>query len=50
MNGLGDLIWLITRWTGIEYLTHRFTKLTGFECGCMRRRQRWNEMFPFKSQ
>lgn len=48
MQGLGDLVYFITKYTGISYILHRFKRLTGFECGCMARRQRWNKRFPFK--
>jgi len=50
MQGLGDLVYIITKWTGIEWLTHKYMAVTGFECGCMKRRQKWNQMFPFKSR
>lgn len=49
MQGLGDLVYVVTKWTGIEKLVHHFYKVTGFECGCMDRRRRWNKAFPFKA-
>jgi hypothetical protein len=40
--GLGDLVYLITKYTGISWLVHKVSLSTGFECGCFERRQRWN--------
>jgi len=48
MNGLGDLIYFITKYTGIAWLVHKYNRFTGFECGCMQRRQTLNKKFPFK--
>lgn len=48
LNGLGDLVYYMTTYTGIGWLMHRYRKATGFECNCMRRRKVWNARFPFK--
>lgn len=49
MEGLGDLVYYITKYTGIQWVVHHFNKVTGFECGCQRRRKRWNKAVPFRS-
>ena len=50
MNGLGDLVYYITKYTGIAWFMHKLHRLTGFECGCMKRRQKWNAKFPFRKR
>lgn len=48
MKGLGDLVFYITKYTGIQWIVHKFHKATGFECGCQRRRKKWNQAVPFQ--
>jgi len=43
MIGLGDIIFYITKFTGIAWLTHKLHMLTGFECNCMKRRKYLNK-------
>ena len=47
MNGLGDLIYYILKYTGIHWLVHKYGSYTGFECGCKNRRKTLNRKFPF---
>ena len=45
-RGLGDTIKKVTEATGIEKVVKSFF---GDECGCEDRRQRLNQMFPYKT-
>lgn len=44
IRGLGDVIDRITTATGIKAVVHA---VAGEECGCQKRRETLNEMFPF---
>jgi len=45
---LGDLVFYITKYTGIRWLVKRVTKSLGVEdCGCDRRREEWNDIDLF---
>ncbi len=41
MIGLGDLVEIITRYTGIKWLVK---KIWGDKCGCEERRKKWNKI------
>lgn len=42
---LGDLVYYITKYTGIKWLVNKITKWYGIEdCGCDRRRDEWNDI------
>lgn len=42
---LGDLVYRITKYTGIKWLVKKVTKFYGIEdCGCDRRREEWNDI------
>ena len=42
---LGDLVYYITKYTGIRWLVKKISKWYGIEdCGCDRRRQEWNDI------
>lgn len=47
-QGLGDIVAYITRKTGVEGVVKRFTKATGIDCGCDKRKELLNELFPLK--
>lgn len=48
IKGLGDLIAKVTEVTGIEKLVDKITeKLDIEDCGCDKRREELNEIFPF---
>ena len=50
-KGLGDTIEKITTATGIKKVVHAVTKAAGKEdCGCNKRREKLNQIFPYKSQ
>jgi hypothetical protein len=41
---LGDLIYYITKYTGIKWIVKKYHKIRGTECGCDERRKKWNEI------
>ena len=47
-KGLGDSIEKITRATGIKKVVDNVSKATGKDCGCNKRKQTLNKMFPYK--
>jgi hypothetical protein len=44
---LGDALAVFTRVTGIEWLAERYTEVTGKDCGCKKRQETLNRLFPF---
>ena len=46
-NGLGDSIEKITKATGIKKVVNAVNKATGKDCGCNKRKQTLNTMFPY---
>ena len=49
-QGLGDTIHKITQGTGIKKVVDTVAKATGKDCGCAKRRQALNRVFPYKQQ
>jgi len=50
-KGLGDTIDKITTATGVKAVVHAVTKAVGKEdCGCNKRREKLNQMFPYNNQ
>lgn len=50
-KGLGDTIAKITHATGLDVVADKVAKAVGKEdCGCNRRREKLNEMFPYKKE
>lgn len=47
-KGLGDTIAKITKKTGIKKIVEVFSKVTGLDCGCDKRQEKWNKLFPYK--
>ena len=47
-KGLGDSIEKITKATGIKKVVNAVNKATGKDCGCNKRKQTLNRMFPYK--
>lgn len=42
---LGNLVYYITKYTGIRWLVKKITKMFNIEdCGCDRRREEWNDI------
>ena len=48
IKGLGDSIEKITKATGIKKATEWIFDKLGKDCGCEARKQKLNEMFPYK--
>ena len=46
-NGLGDSIEKIAKVTGIKKVVNAVSKATGKDCGCNKRKQTLNRMFPY---
>lgn len=46
-KGLGDTIAKVTKATGIEAVVK---KVAGEDCGCKKRQEKLNIMFPYKSK
>ena len=47
-KGLGDSIEKITKATGIKKVVDKVAKVTGKDCGCNKRKEKLNKMFPYK--
>ena len=47
-RGLGDTIEKITRATGIKKVVDKVSKTTGKDCGCNKRKEALNKVFPYK--
>ena len=48
-KGLGDTIEKITTATGIKKLVNTVSKATGKDCGCNKRKDTLNRVFPYKN-
>ena len=46
-NGLGDSIEKIVKATGIKKVVNAVSKATGRDCGCNKRKQTLNRLFPY---
>lgn len=46
-RGLGDTIANFTHVTGLDKLAHKYTELTGRDCGCQQRRELLNKLVPY---
>lgn len=49
-KGLGDVIENITVKTGVKTVVEKVAKATGKDCGCAKRRDNLNRMFPFEKK
>jgi hypothetical protein len=47
-RGLGDTVAKVTKLTGIKSVVDTVSKATGKECGCAKRKDTLNRMFPYK--
>lgn len=48
-KGLGDTVQKVTKATGIEKVVKTISKKTGKDCGCDKRREKLNELFPYNN-
>ena len=46
-KGLGDTIEKITKATGIKKVVYKVSEVTGKDCGCGKRKDVLNELFPY---
>jgi len=47
-KGLGDTIEKITTTTGIKKVVDTVSEATGKDCGCKKRKDKLNKMFPYE--
>ncbi len=47
-KGLGDSIEKLTEATGIKAAVKVFSELTGVDCGCDERKEKLNQLFPYR--
>ena len=47
-KGLGDTVEKFTRATGIKKAVDTVSKAIGKDCGCNKRKDKLNKMFPYK--
>ena len=48
-RGLGDSIDKITKATGIKKVVEAVNKVTGKDCGCGKRKETLNRLFPYNT-
>ena len=48
-KGLGDTIAKITKATGIKKVVDTVVKKTGKDCGCKKRQETLNRLFPYNN-
>jgi hypothetical protein len=48
MQGVGDLVEAAAKLTGIKAATQAISKATGRDCGCAKRRDKLNQLMPFR--
>jgi len=46
-KGLGDTIEKMTIATGIKKMADKYSKITGKDCGCSKRKEALNKAFPY---
>jgi hypothetical protein len=46
-KGLGDTIEKITKATGIKTVVNKISKATGKDCGCNKKKDKLNKLFPY---
>jgi|TARA_R110001592_G_scaffold119543_2_gene322728 hypothetical protein len=49
-RGLGDSIEKITKATGIKKVVEAVNKVTGKDCGCGKRKDSLNRLFPYNNK
>tara|TARA_R100000951_G_C2641506_1_gene181099 strand:+ start:1746 stop:1925 length:180 start_codon:yes stop_codon:yes gene_type:complete len=47
-NGLGDLIEIVTKTTGVKAVVDKISQVAGKDCGCNKRKEALNKAVPFK--
>jgi len=49
-EGLGDTIAQLAHALGADKVAESWTKATGKDCGCKKRREALNKMFPYENK
>ena len=49
-KGLGDTVAKITKATGIKKVVDTVSKVTGKDCGCNKRQDTLNRLFPYNNK
>jgi hypothetical protein len=49
-KGLGDVVEKVTKATGIKRVVKKISDATGTDCGCSKRKDTLNRMFPFTKE
>ena len=49
-KGLGDTVAKITKATGIKKVVNTVAKATGKDCGCDKRQESLNRLFPYNNK
>ena len=49
-KGLGDTIEKITKVTGVKAVTDAISKAAGKDCGCGKRKETLNRVFPYNKE
>lgn len=49
-KGLGDSVEKFTKATGIKKVVDHISEKTGKDCGCKKRKEQLNKMFPYKNR
>jgi hypothetical protein len=49
-RGLGDTIAKVTKTTGIKSIVEKTAKAVGKDCGCAKRQDTLNRMFPYSKK
>ncbi len=49
-RGLGDTVEKIATNTGLNKITEAYTRVTKKDCGCNKRKEALNNLFPYKSE
>ena len=49
-EGLGDTVEKLTEITGIKKMVEKVSQKTGKDCGCKKRKEALNRMFPYKNK
>ena len=50
MKGLGDLIAVITKYSGIKFVIDKIFSILGRDCGCSARQDYLNKVVPFTKE
>ena len=50
MKGLGDLIAVITKYSGIKFVVDKIFSILGRDCGCQARQDYLNKVVPFTKE